>query len=143
MAALSHEYVGRLDIAMDDSLCVGGVESIGDFDGEIEKQVEIERAARDAMLERGAFHVFHSDEDAAIVLADFIDRADIGMIQCGGGAGFAAKTLESLRILRNIFGEKLQGDEAAEIGVFGLVNDSHASATELFDNPVVGERSAD
>ena len=81
VAALGDENVGGLDIAMNDSLRVRGVESIGDFDGEIEKYVEIERVAADAMLQRHSLHVFHADEHAAFVLADFVDRANVGVIQ--------------------------------------------------------------
>jgi hypothetical protein len=42
------------------------------------------------------------------------------MVQSGRGFGFAAEAFESLAILREIFGKKLEGDEAAEAGVFGL-----------------------
>src|SRR5208282_6433596 len=112
-AALGDEYVGRLDVAMDDAFRVSGVERVGNFDGEVEEQIELERAAANAVLERRALHVFHGDEGAPFVLANFIDGADVGMIERGSGASFAAKALERLGVARDIFGKKLQRDETA------------------------------
>ncbi len=64
----------------------------------------------------------------AVVPADLVDRANVGMVQRGGGARFAAKALERLRVVGNIVRKKLDGDEAAELGVLGLVDHAHAAA---------------
>jgi hypothetical protein len=48
-----------------------------------------------------------------------------------------------LRILRDVVGQELKRDEAAEGDVLGLVHDPHSSAAQLFDNPVVGNRLPD
>jgi hypothetical protein len=45
--------------------------------------------------------------------------------------------------LLDIFGEKLQGDKAPKLGIRGLVDDAHAPATELLDDPVVRDGLAD
>ena len=42
------------------------------------------------------------------------------MVQSRGGARFKLKALQSLVVLGKMFGEELQGDEAAELGVLGL-----------------------
>ena len=70
-------------------------------------------------------------------LADVVDGADIGMVQSGGGFGFAAKTLQCLAVLREVVGKKLESDEAAEASVLGLVDHAHTAAAELFDDPVM------
>jgi hypothetical protein len=59
------------------------------------------------------------------------------MVEGGGGAGFSLEALEGLRIFGDVVGEKFQGYEAAELGVFGFVDDAHATAAELFDDAVV------
>src|SRR5262249_28072319 len=51
VAAFGNENVGGLDIAMDDALRVCSVESIGDFDANLEEHFEIERSAHDDVLE--------------------------------------------------------------------------------------------
>ena len=66
------------------------------------------------VLQRHAVEKFHRDEALALVLADFVDGADVGMVQRGSGAGFAAKTFESLRVLRNVVGKEFEGDKATE-----------------------------
>ena len=77
------------------------------------------------------------------MLADFVDGANIRVIQRGGGAGFAAETFERLRIADEIFGKKFESDEAAEFGVFGFVDDAHAAAAEFFSDAVMGDGLAE
>ena len=48
-----------------------------------------------------------------------------------------------MRIVGNFVRKKFQGDEAAELGVFGLVNDAHSAAAEFFDDAVVRDGLAD
>jgi hypothetical protein len=35
-----------------------------------------------------------------------------------------------MRVVRQIFGKKLKGNEAAELGIFSLVNDAQPAAAE-------------
>jgi len=58
------------------------------------------------------------------LLADFIDGANVRMIQSGSRASFAAEPLERKRITGQIIGKKFEHNEAAELGVLGLVNDA-------------------
>ncbi len=103
----------------------------------------VERAPGDAMLQGHAFEELHGDEALAVVLADFVDGADVGMVQRGGRARFAAETLQGLRVLGYIVGQEFQSDEAAEARVLGLVDDAHPAAAELLDDAVVRDGLAD
>jgi len=58
-----------------------GIESVGDLDRNFQRFVHREWLPRDAMLEGLALHQLHRQEGAAIVLADFVNRTDMGMIQ--------------------------------------------------------------
>ena len=49
----------------------------------------------------------------------------------------APKALEGLAVLRQIFGKKLESDEAAETRVLRFIDHTHPAATELFDDPVM------
>ncbi len=60
------------------------------------------------------------------------------MVQSGGRSGLTAEAFNCLGIPGGVFRQKFQGDETAEARVFGFINQAHASATEFFQNPVVG-----
>ena len=65
---------------MNDAFCVRRIERVCDFDGEIEQRLQVNRPAADAMLQRLALHLFHHDVGFAVLIADFVDGADIRMI---------------------------------------------------------------
>ena len=75
--------------------------------------------------------------------ADLVDRADVGMVQRRRGPSFAAEAGQRLRVSGNVFGQELERDEAAKLGVFGLVDHTHPAAAELFDDAVVRDGLAD
>jgi hypothetical protein len=64
------------------------------------------------------------------------------MIEGGGRLCFALETFQSLAVLGKMFWQKLQGDEAAKLGVFGLINHTHPAATQLLEDAVMGNGSA-
>ena len=122
---------------MNDVLGMSGVQPVGDFDGDIKQPLDLHRLAIDDVLQGAAVEKLHGDEALAFMLADFIDGANVRMIQSGSRASFAAEPLERKRIAGQIIRKKFERNEAAELGVLGLVNDSHATAAELFKDLVV------
>jgi hypothetical protein len=89
------------------------------------------------MLQRHAVQKFHDDEGLPIVLADLVYRADVGMIESGGGTSFATESFQSLRLLGYVLRQEFQRDEAPKLGVLSLVDDAHPAAAQLFDHAVV------
>src|ERR1700688_1349707 len=136
-SALGDENVGRLDVAMHDALGMGRVERIGNLDPERKKRVNIERASCDAVLQGLALEKLHCDVRLLVALADFVNRANVGMVEGGSGTRFTAEALQCQRVLRHLIGQEFQSDKAAKIGVLGLVNYTHAAATELLHNAIV------
>ncbi len=137
VAAIGDEDIRRLDIAVDDALRMRHIEGVGNFNGEVLQILQFHRAARDGVFQRLAFQIFHGDEGGAILLADIMDRADVGMIQGRGGLRFALKARQRLRVLGNLIGQKFQRHEAVETGVFGFIDNAHSAATEFFQYLVV------
>ena len=103
----------------------------------------LEGLAGDAVLEGLALQQLHGDERAAFEFADVVNGADVGVIEGGGGASFAAEAFDGLRVLRNFVREKFQRDVAAEARVLGFVDHAHATAAEFFEDVVVGDGSTD
>ena len=142
VAALGDKNIRGLDVAVNDVFGVRGIQRVGDLDGQRQQIFAVHRAPVDAVLQRLPIQEFHGDERLAVLLANIVNRADVGMVQGGGGLRFTLESRQGLRIPGDILRQKFQRHEALQPRVFGLVNDTHASAAELFDDAVVGERLA-
>ena len=95
------------------------------------------------MPQRHAVQKLHGDERFAVLVVNFVDRADVRMIQCRGGLGFALKTGEGLPVFGYLIGQKLEGNKPAELHILCLVNHTHAPAAELLSDAVVRDGLAD
>src|SRR5580704_1959281 len=139
MPAFRYKDVGWLDIAVDDAFTVSGIQRIGNLNGQPQLDIGFDRFSCDAMLKGHAFKKLHDEEGTTILLADVIDGADIGVIERGGGAGFAAKAFEYLLVPGQVFGEKLERNKAAQARVLRPVNHAHSTTAKLLHNAVVRE----
>jgi hypothetical protein len=70
----------------------------GDLGAILQRVLELQPLPPDQLVECLAGNKLHSDERLAILLTDFVDRADVGMVQRRGGLCLALETGESLRI---------------------------------------------
>ena len=122
---------------MNDAFGVRGVQGVGDFNRQREKDFGIDGLPVDAMLQRHAVQKFHGNERLPVLLTNIVNRADVGMIQRRCGLRFALETDECLRVSGNLLGQKLQRNKAMQAGVFGLVNNAHPAAAEFFEDAVV------
>src|SRR5258708_34703864 len=104
---------------------MGGVKGIGDVDSDGQKIVEFEGGAVDEVLERAAFHELHDQEGTAILFSDVVDGADVRVVQCGGGFGFTAKTLDRGGVLGGPLREKFYGDEPVQGGAVSRLHYCH------------------
>src|SRR6185437_3625399 len=143
VSPLGNENVGGFDVSMNDASAMRRVEGVSDFDRDVENLLERKGSVTDALLESRAVEKFHGEETALAVAANFINRADVRMIERGSGAGFAAKAFECVSVADEIIGKKFKRDEAAEVCVLSLVDNTHAPAADFFNNAVVGDGLAD
>jgi hypothetical protein len=143
LARRRHHDVRALDIAVDDPAFVRGLETLRDLRGHVERFLRTEGSRLDLVLEALAFDERHRDKDQILGFVDLENRADVGMVENGGGLGFADETLAVLRVLERLREEELEGDETLELRVLGFVYDPHPALAELLDHTVVGNRSSD
>ena len=87
---------------------VGSIQRVGDLDRNAKQNFVLHRLAANAMLERYAVEKFHDDEGMAILLPDLMNGADIRMVQSRSRLRFALEASQSLRVLGNFVGQKLQ-----------------------------------
>ena len=143
LAALVDEDVGRFDVAVDDAARVRCIEGIGDLNGEIEQPGQRNRFAVDFGLQRSAFEQLEDDERAPFVFADFVDRADVRMVQRRCGPRFTEEPLDCETIARRLGQQELERHPSAEDQILGQIDLAHAAAAKLLQNPIVRERFAD
>ena len=78
-----------------------------------------------------------------MLVVDFVDRADIGMIQRRGSFGFTLEAAQGLRVFGDLVRKELERDKATELHILGLVDHTHPSATQLLDDAVMRNGLAD
>jgi hypothetical protein len=113
------------------------------LDPDFQHLSHVHRPAVDSRLQGLSIEKFHDDKRPAVVLSDVVNRADLRMVECRCGASFDTESLERLRILRPLLRQELHGDGPAQPDVFGLVDNTHASRAQLFENAIVRNRLPD
>src|SRR5208282_5859010 len=92
VAARGDEDVSGLDVTVNDSFGMRGVERVCDFSRDFKERIERERCAMDAMLQRLTVQQLHGDEWDATFFINVVNRADVRMIERRSGLGFAAES---------------------------------------------------
>jgi NAD(P)-dependent dehydrogenase (short-subunit alcohol dehydrogenase family) len=85
LAAEHQESIAMMPLGGNVAVITGGTSVIGECSAEV-------------FIANGAMVVIAGRRQDRGV-ADFIDRANVGMIQCGSGTRFAAEAFERLRVL--------------------------------------------
>jgi hypothetical protein len=65
------------------------------------------------------------------------------MVQCRSGLGLTPKAFERLRVSGHVFWKKFESDKSVEASVLGLIDDTHPTAAEFFEDAVVRDGLAD
>ena len=142
LPALDEKDIRRLHVAVHDSFRVSRIEAIRNLNPDLQEFGHLDGLALNAMLERPPLEELHGDKRPALEFADIVNRTDIGVVESGRGARFAAKPLVSLGIVRNVVRQEFQRNTAAEARVFGFVHDAHTSTAQFFQNAIVGNGAA-
>src|SRR5262249_20691925 len=76
------------------------------------------------------------------VLVDFVDGADVGMIQSRGAASLPLKAINPGLLPGKLIRQEFQGHLAPELAVFGLIDHAHPAAAEPLQNPIMRDNLA-
>jgi len=137
LSPFRHEDSRRLAVPVHDPLGVRGIQGVGEPDADLQKLLRLEGPLGDAVLECLALQQLHADEGLPLVLVDVVDGADVGVVQGRSGLGLPPEAFLSLVVGEQPLGQELESHVAAEAGVLGLVDDTHAPAAELLQDAVV------
>src|ERR1700746_1597351 len=71
------------------------------------------------------------------MFAEFVNRADIRMVESGSSSRLAAKTFKGLGVLRHIIRQEFQSNKPPKLGILGFVDNAHTTSPDLFEDAVV------
>jgi hypothetical protein len=137
MPAFCDKDVRRFDVSVDNTSRVGGVERVCDLNPQRQYLLDFHRLTAYSVLQRQPFEILHRDERLIALLTDFVNRADVRMIEGGRGTSLSAKSFERLWGMSNVFGEEFQGDESTKVDVLGFVHRTHPAAAKFLDDAVM------
>ena len=127
-AAVGDHQVRRLEVAVYDTAAVRVAKRIEHLDAEVRRLRWRERTeAVRQIVERFAAHEFHHHQQLVVLMMQFVDRGDAGMVQARERHRFAAEALEHLGVAQ-IGIQDLDRDLAVERLVDRLVDDAHVRA---------------
>jgi hypothetical protein len=79
-----------------------GLQRIRDLNGEIQQLADRHRLATHSRAERLPLDQFHHDEMLLVVAIDFVNRADVGVVERRRGARLAPQPLHGHGIARQL-----------------------------------------
>jgi hypothetical protein len=79
------------------------------------------------VLERLPFEELHGDKPSRVALIDFVNGADIRVIERRGRLRLALEAGQRLRVLGYFIAKKFQGHEAVKGYFLGFVDDIHSA----------------
>ena len=142
-AVVEQEYVGRLDIAVNDALAMRIIERIEHLRHDADDVRHAEALVGfEIFLELATLDEFHGDEPHAAILAEVVNRNDVGVAEPSGRLRLTAEARDDRG--RFLAGEligtnRLEGDDALDHRVVTFVDHAHRAATDFAPQLVFAE----
>ena len=128
---------------MHDARRVRGGEAARHVGGDPHRLRHGERAARQPLAQALAVEALHRDPGAAApVVADVVDRDDVGMVEERGGLRLLQEAARALGIRHGLGPQQLDRHGSAEARVAGTVEHAHSALAELVGEFEASERAA-
>ncbi len=132
------EDIGRFQIAMDDAAAVQRAERGQDAESDRDRLRSTQRSITEFLFERLSLEQLHGNEEPAGILTDFIDLADVRVVDAGGSLGLTPQAL-ARHLVAGRRRQGLQRDRSLEPIVARRVDDAHPAFTELALNRVAAD----
>ena len=104
------DHVGALQVPVHDAARVGVRERVGQLLAVAQDLLDGQRALGQARAQRLPLDQLHGDVGLAVGLADFVDRADVRMVELRGEARLAQQARARGVVGQRLGGQDLEGD---------------------------------
>jgi hypothetical protein len=137
--------VGRLQVAMDDSLLVRGHERLADLARNGECDGDRKRSTVEPIGQRRSLDQLEDQGSDAVRFFQAVDGADVRVIECGERPRFTREARAPFGVGGEVRREDLDRDVAPELVVAGAVDLAHPAGAERGDdcvgaNPAIDHR---
>ena len=122
---------------MNNASCMRRVQSIRDLNRPVELCIQRDWLVTDPVFQRLAFQQFHRNVRRALELSDFVDRANVGVVDSGSGFGLMLEALDCRSVAGYLFRKELQSNFAFKLQVFGAIHHAHAAAAKPLDDAIM------
>jgi len=99
--------------------------------------IKRQRIVGNAVLQDLPVEKFHRNDWPTVVFANFIDGADVRVIQGRSSLCLKVEASQYFCVWREPVREELQGNEAVELGILCFIDNAHTAPAELFGDAVV------
>jgi hypothetical protein len=123
--------VPGLEVAVNDARLVGGLERARDLPADLERLVDRQGAAPQALGQGLALDELEHEEAAAVRFLEPVDPGDVRVGEGGEQPRLALEAREAFGIGRKRIGQHLDRHRASEARVFAAVDDTHAAAADF------------
>ena len=132
-----HEHVGGLEVVVDDSADVGGLQSPRDAPCHHERAAQRQRSRLEELIEGVGLHELHHEKGAARgARAEIGDVHDSRVVGQAGRASLAAELGAEARVLGHFRVQYLHRYRASALQVEGAPNHTHPAPAQLRDQAV-------
>ena len=131
-ARLREHDVRRLQIAVDDSLPMCFVQSVGDLNSVLQHLLEWQRPVSNPLRQRLPLAMLHDQ----IIGTNVVERANVWVVDRGDRFRFAFEAKAQLRVLREISGQNLDGHCSIESRVTRPIDLPHSARPDRRDDLV-------
>jgi hypothetical protein len=144
LTVVRDKNVVRFEITMDDPLFMRPGQTGGYLRCNVDCLTDLERPPGE-LVSYGASLVHGHDNKGLSIggLIDLVDRADVLVLDRGGGLGLVDKPLFCLSVGDEARREKLEGNQPVELEIPSLVDHTHPTFADFLDNLVMGNGLAD
>ena len=130
LARVGNHHVARLEVTVHDPARMRVRQRIGNLHAVSHCGRYWQALPGNSVRQRTALYELHDDEIDPVVVLDFINRADVRVIEGGGGAGFLAEAFQLVGIARDVVTQHLDGNRPRQAWIVRAVDPPDATSAE-------------